>query len=290
MLKVIIADDESLSRDAIRLRLEQFNHIEVTAEADNGEDAYLLCQTLKPDVMFLDINMPKLTGIEAAKKVGDVSNALLVFITAYDQFALEAFRQNAVDYLTKPIDDVEFNAMVDKISQRKKEILALESLENLTDTANPQNHWLKRISIKENGEIRLFDTNQIESITSVKDYLCIRIDGQVYVQRQTMQQIEQQLDPSTFIRCHRSHIINKNLFHGWVKDNNLDCLLINDQKHPVSRRYKTKVKQLLTFKLKVWIGIGRYLIYLRKVGKTAFHIKFLLMRQHCVIDMYKAEG
>ena len=201
---------------------------------------YCCVVSLQPDVVLLDINMPKLDGMGAAQQIKAFSDACVVFVTAYDHHALEAFRNNALDYLTKPIKDSEFNLLVDKVRQRVTEKRAYQN-QSASSFCEPQGH-LRRIALKQGEETRLFETGSIESVTSVKDYLCIRIDGEVYIHRHTMKQMEALLDPATFLRCHRSHLVNVNRVSALMEDEGGTWLVCPGERHPVSRRYRKAVK------------------------------------------------
>lgn len=244
-ISVLIVDDESLAREAVRLRLQQHQGMKIIAEADNGDDALLLIDTLKPDVVFMDINMPKRSGLEASALIDSTIVPCLIFITAYDQHALEAFRLNALDYITKPIDDEVFNQVVEKAKTRVAERRAKQALSEKQDELAETKGFLKRISIKEEGEITLFNTADIFSVTSVKDYLCIKIKDKTYIQRQTMGQIASLLDPSIFVRCHRSHIVNRHCVSKWLEEDSATYLICGGEKIPVSRRYRKSVKAVL---------------------------------------------
>ena len=244
-IRVIIADDEPLAREAISLRLARLENYEIIAQADNGEDALLLANKLMPDVVFLDINMPKLTGLDAAATLKQYSQAHIVFITAYEKFALQAFRHNALDYITKPIDDQEFSEVLGKIKQRMDESCRENHQEPLPVDELKASLYLKRMSLKEGDELVLVETKQIQTITSVKDYLCIKVAGKTYVQRQTMSQMESLLDPTRFLRTHRSHIVNLEYVIGMIRKDKGDFLQCADELVPVSRRYKKSVKAFL---------------------------------------------
>ena len=244
-IRVIIADDEPLAREAISLRLARLENYEIIAQADNGEDALLLVNTLMPDVVFLDINMPKLSGLEAAATLKQYSQAHVVFISAYEEFALQAFRHNALDYITKPIDDQEFSEVLAKIKQRMAESYSENSKGEAAIDELQHPHYLKRMSLKEGDELVLVETGQIQSITSVKDYLCIKVAGKTYIQRQTMSQMESLLDPTRFLRIHRSHIVNLEYVNGMIQKDKGDFLQCADELIPVSRRHKKSVKAVL---------------------------------------------
>lgn len=248
-ITVLIADDEPLAREAVRLRLESNYHFEVIAEADNGLDAYLLINHMNPDVVFMDINMPKLTGVEALEKTSSSLDFCLIFITASEDYALQAFRFNAIDYVTKPISDELFNSVLMKIKKRIDEKRAVSLLSKKFSATLHHDQYLKRLSVRQGDELILIETSSICFITSAKDYLCITTLDDTYIHRQTMQQIESLLDPKIFLRCHRSHIVNKKFTTKWVLRQNESFLVCNNESFPVSRRFKTNVKSALSSKI-----------------------------------------
>lgn len=265
-IKVLIVDDEPLARDAIELRLEGRAPFEVCAVADNGEDAVALARLHKPDVIFLDIEMPEMTGLEAAQLLCAEGAQNIVFITAYDEFAVEAFRVNAVDYLLKPIKDEQFTATLMRlanrinakqtINQNKRLIAALEDLAptdlaHISDAPNGTTVGNRRIAVKDGLSTKLLDVADIESIVSGKDYICIKVGEEVLVHRCTMKKFTEML-PDSFIRCHRSHTVN--LEHVTAMDHGesqMELICKSGDRHPVSRRYRTRVKNQISAEMMV---------------------------------------
>lgn len=243
-MSVLIADDEVLAREAIALRLNGHKEFSIIAEADNGLDAYLLINSLQPDVVFMDINMPKLDGMEALERIQRSIEPSLIFVTAHEQHALRAFRLDALDYLTKPIKDDLFESVLNKVKKRVHEQQAGKQLEKTTQMGKT-GHYLKRLSVKDDDETILIDTETIRSITSVKDYLCIKTHNANYIQRQTMRQMSSLLDPAMFIRCHRSHIVNKSYVSKWVQNESENYIVCEEDMIPVSRRFRPHVKNQL---------------------------------------------
>ena len=262
-LKVLVVDDEPLAREAIELRLKDREPFEVCAVAANGMDAVELASTHRPDIIFLDIEMPEMSGIETAKELYALGPQNIVFVTAYDEFAVEAFQINAVDYLLKPIKDEQFTTtllrLTNRINARKTvdqnkrliavlEELAPENLEGLEPTAR-QDKGPERIAIKDGLTTKLLAVTDIESIVSGKDYICIKVGEDVLAHRCTMKKFLETL-PNSFIRCHRSHTVNMAhvtaIEHG---DSQMELHLKSGDRHPVSRRYRARVKQQVTEKL-----------------------------------------
>jgi two-component system LytT family response regulator len=253
-IRVLVVDDESLAREAITLRLQNYSRFELCGEADNGNDAIILVRETQPDVIFLDIEMPEISGIEAAQVIVENSDALIVFISAYRHFAIQAFRVSAVDYILKPIDDGLFEAMLSKLEQRVEEKASLLNenvIKALTELLPGHSHslecqpkqYLLRIAVKSYSETVMVNVSEIESIVSAKDYLCIKTADDNHIHRCTMKQMESLLDPKNFLRTHRSHIVNiAQITKVDLSETNKVVYTTSGEKHPISRRYIDKVK------------------------------------------------
>lgn len=245
MIRTLIIDDEPLARENIILRLDKETDFNICGQADNGQDAQLLARKMNPDVIFLDIEMPGIKGIDAAQKILEISNALIVFVTAFDQFAIKAFQINALDYLQKPINDKLFEKTLERIRQNLKHKKELKQ----NPTSHPQSQqYLKRLGIKDVNSISMIDVNSIKLIEVAGDYLCIMADNQNYVHRQPLTSLLQLLDPASFIRIHRSHAININFLRSFHEESGGAVVLMqNGRSLPVSRRYqKSFLKKINT--------------------------------------------
>lgn len=263
MFDVLIVDDEPLAREAIRLRLLEHHKFKVCGEADNGNDAIVLLDNLKPDVVFLDIEMPEMGGLEAAKVICNDPHIRIVFVTAFSHHALEAFRVNAVDYLLKPINDELFSQVMIKLEQSLGSALhsqhnqniqstlqaignsAVELVEN-TQILKYEKPFLQRLALTNRDQSVMLNVKDIESIVSVKDNLCIRVKNDVHVYRKTMKDMQALLNPEQFVRCHRSHIVNCKFIASVQSIEGQLCLVCtNGEQHPISRRHKGEVKAFL---------------------------------------------
>ena len=249
----LIVDDEALAREAIGLRLQSHNRFEIIGEADNGRDAVVLSKNLKPDVIFLDIEMPELNGIEAAKLIHKACSALIVFVTAYQHFALDAFRVNAADYLLKPIEDEQFEETITRVSHKVLLKNSFEECQRLTQllssmserVENKEIKYITRISVDDGENKMMLNVNEIESFTSAKNYLCILHNGKNYLRRGTIIEMESMLNPDAFIKCSRSVIVNKTMLIGKVIHQNKPHLLTKQKNsYPVSRRFTAKANKL----------------------------------------------
>lgn len=250
-LNVLIVDDEPWGREAVRLRIASDPRFNIVDEADNGSDALLLMQSLTPDVVFLDIEIPSLSGLQVACQSYPWFNGAIVFITAFSHYAVEAFEVEAFHYLVKPIKDNKFQQVLKKLcqlqqmqAQQKLNIHMLKQLsKQQNDVHQGNNKYLQRISLKDKQEIHIIDVNNIHYIESAGNYLGVITNEGTHIQRLTVKQMAALLDPQQFIRCHRSTIINKNFIESITTKGKETMIKTLDGKlHQVSRRYSAAVK------------------------------------------------
>ena len=268
-IRTIVVDDEPLARRGLVVRLAQFEHIEVIAECANGRDAVEVILQQKPDLVFLDIQMPGLNGFDVLRKVNQQSEQmpLVVFVTAYDQYAIRAFEVRALDYLLKPVDedrlaqalhriDEELAEQKDKAQQSKLVDLVAEMtgedcdeiLQRLAEgQAIATDSYPEHIAIKESGEITRVAINAIEWVDAAGDYMCIHASNETHILRRTMKELEKELNPKNFQRIHRSAIVNLNQVEKLCSRQNGEyhLVLLNGEELKVSRSYKDKIKQLI---------------------------------------------
>jgi len=217
-LRTVIVDDEPTARRGVRLLLERDQSVEIVGEASGGAEAAELIKREKPDLVFLDVQMPGCDGFEALAKVGGAASPAVVFVTAYDEHALRAFEVNAVDYLLKPYDDVRFSAAL----QRAKNEVRRRQVESSNTSLTQLLDYLKqngttpakdegagdRILLKSSGEIFFLKAEEIDWIEAEGDYMKFHVAGRAHLMRETMARLEARLDPKRFIRIHRSTIVN----------------------------------------------------------------------------------
>lgn len=220
-IRTIIVDDEPTARRGVRLLLERDNSVDIVGEASTGVEAAELIIREKPDLAFLDVQMPGSDGFEALSKVGSAAAPAVVFVTAYDEHALRAFEVHAVDYLLKPYDDTRFAAAL----QRGKEEVRRRQTDNVNARLTQLLDYLQqngghaaaaqapekpgeRILIKSSGEIFFLKAEEIDWIEAEGDYMKFHVNGRAHLMRETMARLEARLDPKRFIRIHRSTIVN----------------------------------------------------------------------------------
>lgn len=249
MMRVIIVDDEELARALVREFLGSHADIAIVAECANGFEAVKAITELAPDLVFLDIQMPKLNGFEVVELAGRKTRYL--FVTAYDQYALKAFEIHAVDYLLKPFSQQRFNealahartSIAISAGQSAGNIPAVDAvLQELAQRSKP----LERVLIRDGARVHVLACEQIDYIEAQDDYVCIRAAGKAYLKSQRMADLESQLDPAAFVRIHRSYIVNiasvSRIEQG--KDSHT-AILKDDTRIPVSRSGYQKIRSLL---------------------------------------------
>ena len=251
MLKVLIADDERIAREIITLLLSSQDGIETIEEAKDGMQVLQKVQQSKPDIIFLDIQMPGLTGIQLADMLDP--SIVIVFITAYDEYAIEAFELNATDYILKPFEDERFFTAWERAKNKVKESeksdhRQLAELSNQLKNEKNQT-YRTRLLVKEPGRIRLIDVELINFIAGAGNYAELHLfDTKVVLHRETLNTLEDQLDPEIFIRIHRSSIVRRTSIQELRPNDKGDYIVIlkSGDSLALSRRNKAKLKNLLS--------------------------------------------
>jgi two-component system LytT family response regulator len=213
-MKILIVDDEQPARRKIRAYLAEESGIGSVLEAGNGVDAVRLIEEEKPDLVFLDIQMPGMTGFEVIEAVGTDNMPVVVFVTAYDQYAVDAFEVEAVDYLLKPYDQERFRKSftraVGQVKVRANGVGngAASVVRRLLEEVNKGRGYAGRIMVKKGPRFFFIKTGEIAYISAEEKYVKLHTEGDVYLIRETMSRIEGRLDPAVFARIHRSSIVN----------------------------------------------------------------------------------
>jgi two-component system LytT family response regulator len=213
-IRTAIVDDEPLARDAIRTRLQDEPDIEVVGEAANGREAIALIGDAQPDLVFLDVQMPALNGFEVLDQVASRCLPIVVFVTAYDRYALKAFETHALDYLLKPFTRDRFVAALDRARAAFANVGdpgahrgLVKLLNDRGRSSDDRDGYLVRFAVKHHRGIRLVRVRDIDWIEARGNYAEIRAAGRSHLVRMTMQDLEQRLDPAVFVRIHRSTIV-----------------------------------------------------------------------------------
>jgi two-component system LytT family response regulator len=263
-IRTILVDDESLAIQGLELRLEAHEDIEIIDRCMNGREAIRSIKTNKPDLVFLDIQMPGFDGFSVIQGLMEVEPPLFVFVTAYSDHAIRAFEADAADYLMKPVDETRLADTLDRIRQRLsekrgveeigrlKEVLAEvapEAADNMADGADAPaaNRFEKLINVKDRGQIFRVDVDTIERIDAAGDYMCIYTGDNTLILRETMKDLERRLDPRRFQRVHRSTIVNLDLVRQVKPHTNGECFLVLDSgaQVKVSRSYREVVARFV---------------------------------------------
>lgn len=218
-LRIIIADDERPARNFLKAILAQFEDAELVGEAENGADAIEIIKNEKPDLALLDLQMPEITGLEVVKLLRKNQMPLVAFVTAYDEFAIQAFEVNAVDYLLKPIEKARLRETLNRAQERLEQKDFLETETEKVKKAveiyeeNTRGQFLERIPVKKNDEIFLVPTDEIASIIADGELLHITTgNNQKYLINFRLKDIEARLEPETFVRLSRGALVNLEMF------------------------------------------------------------------------------
>jgi two-component system, LytTR family, response regulator len=261
MLRTVLVDDEPLAIRGLELRLAAFADVEVIATCRNGREAIKTIRTLKPDLVFLDIQMPGFDGFGVIQGVMEASPPLIVFVTAYDDHAVRAFEAQAFDYLLKPVEEGRLAQTLQRArtalsAQRAAagdgSLAAQQAVREGTSApitpAGPLPTQFERLlNIRDRGQIFRIEIDSIEKIEAAGDYMCIHVNGQTLILRETMKDLERRLDPRKFQRVHRSTIVNLDLVKQVKPHTNGECFLVlsSGAQIKVSRSYREVVARFV---------------------------------------------
>ena len=230
-ITTVIVDDEPLARSNLAVLLRLDPKIEIVGECGSGVDAPALIRSAKPDLVVLDVQMPECDGFDVLELLGNDVPPAIVFVTAYDQYALRAFEAGALDYLLKPFDNARFDLALDRAKQKIKLRKDLPGK-------------LDRLVIKSAGRVSFLRTSEIDWIEAADYYACLHVGQRTHMLRRSISELEQDLDPATFCRIHRSTIVNLNRVHGLKlnEDGEYEVLLENGTKLRLSRSYRKQLQ------------------------------------------------
>ncbi|MEW6990159.1 LytR/AlgR family response regulator transcription factor [Colwelliaceae bacterium 6441] len=269
-LTAVIVDDEPLALEGLRLRLEKIPELQVIAEASDGDQAIQLCRELSPDVMFLDLQLPGLNGIEVVQSLQSDTLPVIVFVSAYGEFALDAFELNAIDYVLKPANLGRLKKTVERIiEQRNPETsnkekykllkalgessgVSISELEQWLDSDEPlPTSYCQELVIKNSDNERIFlPVKKIRWIDAAGDYMCVHTETETHIVRITMKKLESQLDERVFKRIHKSTLVNVNCIKSIRPLRNSESILElgGEVQLKVSRNYNTAIQALVESK------------------------------------------
>ncbi|BBD98616.1 DNA-binding response regulator [Sphingobium amiense] len=263
-IRTILVDDESLAIQGLALRLQAHEDVEIIETCTNGREAIRAIKTHKPDLVFLDIQMPGFDGFSVVQGMMEVEPPLFIFVTAYSDYAIRAFEAQAVDYLMKPVEEGRLADALDRVRQRlseKRQVQEVEKLREVLAEVAPQamndfaadddapasNRFEKLINIKDRGQIFRVDVDSIERIDAAGDYMCIYTADNSLILRETMKDLEKRLDPRNFQRVHRSTIVNLSQVRQVKPHTNGECFLVLESgaQVKVSRSYRDVVARFV---------------------------------------------
>jgi two-component system LytT family response regulator len=249
-IRTLIVDDEPLARERVRTLLGEEPDVDIVGECGDGVEAIDAIEREAPDLVFLDVQIPEIDGFGVLERVGPDKTPVVVFVTAYDQYALQAFEVHAVDYLLKPFDQDRFQKAMARARQSvqlhhsgdvNERLVAL-----LQDLKTPQGH-LERLVVKSSGRLFFLRVEEIDWVESSGNYVCLHVGAESHLLRETMNGIEAKLDPARFIRIHRTAIVNidrikelQPLFHG-----EYDVVLRTGTTLTLSRGYRDRIQGLI---------------------------------------------
>jgi two-component system LytT family response regulator len=269
-IRTLIVDDEPLARRGLELRLRDAADIRIVRQCANGREALAAIAEEAPDLMFLDIQMPGMSGLDLVAQVPQESMPMVVFVTAFDRYAINAFEAHALDYLLKPVDDARLAAALDRVRAQWQQRQAVAQREQLMallaevkgngeiadepvakgvadSAAGGARRHATLLPIRSGRETLRLDVATIDWIDAAGDYMCLHADGQTHVLRATMKELEEMLDPQVFQRVHRSTIVNLARVRSLRPHLNGECFLKlqSGQEVKLSRSFRDKVELLL---------------------------------------------
>ncbi|MFT4938712.1 MAG: two-component system LytT family response regulator [Paraglaciecola sp.] len=268
-INTMIVDDEPLARKGLSLRLGSYENINIVGVCNNGIEAVALIPQLRPDLVFLDIQMPGLNGFQVINKLRELNQPipLIIFVTAFDTYAIKAFDIHALDYVLKPVDEKRLKIAVDKVAQyftlheeggHKHKLAKLvadftgddceEILRRLAsgEKLNTE-RYAEILAIKDGSEVTRVNIKDIQWIDAAGDYMCVHATDKTHIMRRTMKELDEELDPRKFVRVHRSAIVNINYVKKLVShvSGEYHLILENGSELKVSRSHRDRVKEMI---------------------------------------------
>jgi two-component system, LytTR family, response regulator len=245
-IKAIIIDDESLARDLIKSYLKDYSSLEIIGECENGFDGIKMINEFHPDLIFLDIQMPKINGFEMLELLDE--KPVTIFATAFNEFAIKAFEMNAIDYLLKPFSKERFKTALDKAVEKiKSKENGSQSISKIVEHVQKNIEILERVVVKSGSKIHVVPIDQINYLEAQDDYVMLYTNDKKHLKQSTMSYFEEHLDNNQFVRIHRSYIVKIDQIAQLELYSKESYLLIlkNGNKLPVSKSGYTKLKAVL---------------------------------------------
>jgi two-component system, LytTR family, response regulator len=242
-LRVLIVDDEELARFVVREFVGTHPELEIAAECVNGFEAVKAVAEHKPDLLFLDVQMPKLTGFDVLELIG--ADTPVIFVTAYDEFAMKAFDVHAVDYLLKPVGKERFEAALERAKERIAARVPMPA--EVINAARAPGQFTERIVVKDGTRVTLIPCSKLDYAESQDDYVGLVSEGKKHLKQQTIASLEAALDPALFVRIHRSYIVNLERvtrIEPYGKESRM-AILATGVRLPVSKTGYARLKALL---------------------------------------------
>ena len=249
-IKVLIVDDEPLARRRVRALLESYGEVEIVAECANGLEAISAIEKHTPDLVFLDVQMPEISGLSVVDRRANKLLPLIIFVTAFDDYGLAAFDSQAVDRLLKPFDQKRFEKAFEKAKARllmeKKQSLSIKLAEAINKISVRTNYY-KHIAIRQNGRVFLIKTEEIAWIEAERNYVRFHVGRESYQRREAIGNVEGQLDPCSFRRVHRSAIVNINFIRELrsLSGGDYQIILLDGKELVLSRTYHKNLPEFL---------------------------------------------
>jgi two-component system, LytTR family, response regulator len=251
-VRVLIVDDEPLARRGIVLRLRKFKDVDIVAECRDGPSAVEKILALTPDVVFLDVQMPGMNGFDVLRALPRESLPCVIFLTAYEQYALRAFEIHALDYLLKPIDDARFASALVRARKLLGSALKTTIAERIVQMlARPAEKYIARFTVQTGARIQIVLAENVEWIGAAGDYVELHSGNRTHLLRETMAALEQRLDPAKFVRIHRSRIVRADCIQELlcIENREFTVKLADGSEHRSSRTYADRLEH--------WLALGK---------------------------------
>lgn len=250
--KALIVDDEPLARRGVRVRLKKFSDFAILDDCEDADSALQAIQRDRPDLIFLDVQMPGLSGLEMVKLLPQHRRPLIIFLTAYDEYALNAFSANALDYLLKPIDRERFGEAIRR-ARRQLKLKAISSIArqgrgSMTDSEFTGGSYLEKLAVRTGNRTVLVPIDEIDWIEALGDYAGLHVGQRTPLLRETLNNLEKRLDPKRFVRIHRSTIVQISRIRELqtLKNRELRISLTDGRSLKVSRTYRARLDPWLS--------------------------------------------